>query len=177
MEGETAGGGARRWAIGLIAAGVGVVGYALFFRGGDEDAIRGRLDALAEAVRLRESETNPVVRGARIQGAFSEIFLPKIRVSIDELGAIGSDRRDLAGVAAQAGARYRSADLSFGSVAVTVAEARESAQVTATATLTGTAHDGDPRRDEREVTFELEKVDGDWRIATVRVAAAGETPE
>ena len=162
----------RLWLpIAVIAAGVCLIVYALLLRPSDEDRIRERLDRLASAVGVREDETNPVARGTRLGGELGELFAPEVPVSIPELGG---DRRELAAAATQAGAYYRSADVSFGSVTVRVEPGRTAASASATATLAGIERGGGERRDTREVSFELERIDGDWRITALRVERSDE---
>ena len=64
--------------------------------------------------------------------------------------------------------------MSFGSVTVRVEPGRTAASASATATLAGIERGGGERRDTREVSFELERIDGDWRITALRVERSDE---
>jgi len=149
-----------------------LLGYAIFFWPNDEEKIRARLDELSEALRQTESETNVVVRGARIHGAFSDIFTKEVSVRAPELGPLGSSRKELAATAASTGARFRTADVSFDAVQIALDPGKQHADVTSTATLTALEHGGGMRRDTREVELDFEKVDGDWRIVAIVVRRA-----
>jgi hypothetical protein len=161
----------RYWGpIALGGAGVLLIGYALFFRRGDDEKIRRKITDLAEAVRMTEGETNVVVRGGRIQSAFSEIFAKDVRVVIPDLGPLGSTRKELAGVAAQTGLRFQSAEVSFDGVSVAIEPSKTAASASANGTFTGFEHGSGIRRETRKVEFRFDKIDGDWRIVSLDVA-------
>ena len=156
--------------VSVIALGLSLIGYAVFLRSSDEDEILECLDTLAETVRLNESETNPVLRGVRINAAFADIFTKDVSVRIPDIAEIGSDRRDLAGAAAQVGGHYRTADVRFGSTNIAIDPSKTTAAVTTEATVSALRYDGQARMDTRGVTFRFDKVSGDWRIASIAVA-------
>ena len=156
--------------VSVVAVGLAVIGYGIFGRSSDEEQILERLDLLAQTIRQEESDTNPVVRGARINSVFVDLFTKQVSVRIPDLAEIGSDRRDLAGAAAQVGARYRTAHVRFESAKVDLDPSKVSAGVTTQATLNALGHDGELRRDTRGVKLQLDKVDGDWRIVSITVA-------
>lgn len=164
----------KRWLpIGLVAAGVALAVYATFFWSSDEDRIRARLDQLAAAVRVGGGE-NPVFRQARLRGDFAEIFTKDARARVAEVAEGLQGRDALVGAATQLAGPYQTADVSLGGVGVRIDRAGVTAEVDATATLTGVMHGQPPRRDERKVTFQLEKIDGDWMIVSATVAARAE---
>lgn len=148
--------------------------WLLFFRTSDERAIQKKLDRLATAVRVEGSE-NPVMRGARLQGEFTEIFVKDVLVEIPELTSIKSGRQELLAVATQAGGYYQSVRLSFDQTKIQLDDAKRSARVSCTVTLTVSRGAGD-ERDSREVTFRFDKIDGDWKIAQVVVSPKRESP-
>lgn len=156
--------------VSVVGVGLAVIGYAVFGTSSDEDLILERLELLAETVRQDESDTNPVIRGARINSVFAELFTKQVSVRVPEVPDIGADRRDLVGAATQTSARFRTASVKFGSTRVDLDPSKMTAGVTTKATLDGVAHDGDMRRDTRGVTLRFEKVDGDWKIVALTVA-------
>jgi phosphoribosylformylglycinamidine synthase len=156
--------------VSVVALGLAVIGYGVFGGSSDEEQILERLDLLAQTIRQDESETNPVLRGARINSVFVDLFTKQVSVRVPDLPDIGSDRRDLAGAAAQTSARYRTASVQFGAAKVDLDPSKMSAGVATQATLTAVGHDGELRRDTRGVKLQLDKVDGDWKIVSITVA-------
>lgn len=161
----------KRW-LPLVAIAIGVLlaGYAIVFWSDDEDRIRARLAQLAAAVRIGENDTNVAMRALRLQGEFREIFVERPSVNVPDLPEIPSSRKELVQAAAGAANFFSSAEVSFGSVKVAVDEGGTRANVDATASLTGSRHGGEVRRDSRSVVFRFEKVDGEWQIASVTVS-------
>jgi len=145
-----------------------VAGWFLFFKTTDEREIQKKLDRLALAVKVDGAE-NPIVRGARINSEFSEIFVKEVLIEIPELTEIKSGRQPLTGVATQAGSYYTSVKLSFDRVEIVLDDAKRSARVGATASMVASRGGGD-ERDTREVTFRFDKIDGDWKIASIVVS-------
>jgi hypothetical protein len=150
----------------VLAACVGA--YFLFFRTSDEREIGKKLDRLAQAVRVEGAE-NPVMRGTRINSEFAEIFVKEVIVEIPELTDIKSGRHELTVVATQAGSYYQSVRLSFERVQLQFDEAKRTARVGATATMIASRGSGD-ERDTRELTLRFDKIDGDWKIASIVVS-------
>jgi phosphoribosylformylglycinamidine synthase len=165
----------KRWLpLGLIAAGLIGLVYAIFFWSSDEDQIRARLAQLADTVRISDGELNPVVRHGRIRQEFAEIFVKEVRAEVSELSEGLHGRNELAAAATQVAGAYRSADVSFGGVDIRIDRSGMTADVNASATVTGAQHGQPVRRDERQVSFQFEKIDGDWKIVSLTVAARQE---
>ncbi|MCA9598950.1 MAG: nuclear transport factor 2 family protein [Myxococcales bacterium] len=162
----------RTLAVVGIVLGLGITGYALFGGRSDEEKIRALLDHLAEVAGVSGTE-NPVMRAGRLRGAFADIFTKDVRVQIPELSSLKSGREGLVALATQAGTAFRSAEISLGSVEITLIASGQAARVRCTATLVGDRGQG-LRKDERSVRFGLSKDDGDWRIDSVSVSAAEE---
>ncbi|XXY53076.1 nuclear transport factor 2 family protein [Sorangium sp. So ce269] len=161
----------KRWLpLGLIAVGVVLAVVALLFSPSDEDRIRDRLTQLEEAVRIDDGERNPIVRHGRVRKEFAEIFTKEASASVVELGDRISGRDELAAAATQAAVIYQTADVSLGDTEIKVDPAGMTAEVTATATVTGARHGHPVRRDELPVALRLEKVDGDWKIISATVS-------
>lgn len=159
----------KRWLpLGLVLLGVAVIAYALLGPS-DEDRIRELLDRLAAAVGVDEGERNPLVRHGRLRGEFAEIFAKEASASVPEVGEGLHGRDQLVAAATQVGSVYQSADVGLGDVKVSVDKAGQSAEASATATITGAMHGQPLRRDERSVRFRIEKIDGDWKIFSVTV--------
>ncbi len=150
----------------VVAAGIGLAGYAVFAGKSDQERIADQLERLERVVEISGDE-NLLLRGSRIRGEFQEIFVKDVAVKIPELTSLGSGRAPLAGVATQAGARFSSADIDFGKLDISVGNA--GANVKAPVTLTANDRAGRVRCDRRQVRIGFVKVDGDWLISSVRV--------
>ncbi|XXX74391.1 nuclear transport factor 2 family protein [Sorangium sp. So ce134] len=160
----------KRWLpLGLIALGAVLAAVALLLSPSEEDRIRDRLAQLAAAVRIDDGERNPLVRHGRVRKEFAEIFTKEASARVVEIGDRLSGRDDLAAAATQAAVVYQTADVSFGDTEIQVDPAGMTAEVTATATVTGARHGQPARRDELPVALRLEKVDGDWKIVSAIV--------
>ncbi|KYG10651.1 hypothetical protein BE21_10760 [Sorangium cellulosum] len=160
----------KRWLpLGLIALGAVLAAVALLLSPSDEDRIRDRLAQLADAVRIDDGERNPLVRHGRVRKEFAEIFTKEASARVVEISDRLSGRDELAAAATQAAVVYQTADVSFGDTEIQVDRAGMTAEVTATATVTGAQHGQPARRDELPVALRLEKVDGDWKIVSATV--------
>ena len=157
----------------LLAAALGA--WFLLSRGSDESQIHGKLDRLAKAVRVDAPE-NAVVRHARVNSEFVEIFTKDVLVEIPELTSAKGGRHELVGIASQASAYYGTVDLAFSRVEITLDAGKRNARVGATVTVTGRPQTGGPERDSRECTIRFDKIDGDWKIASVVVSPRAEPP-
>ncbi|WP_438015336.1 nuclear transport factor 2 family protein [Sorangium sp. So ce315] len=169
----------KRWLpLGLIAVGVVLAVVALLFSPSEEDRIRARLTQLEDAVRVDDGAHNPLVRHGRVRKEFAEIFTKEASARIVEIGKRLGSRDDLTAAATQAAVVYQTADVSFGDTDIQVDPAGTTAEVTATATVTGARHGQPVRRDEVPVALRLEKVEGDWKIisATVHPRRAPDAP-
>ncbi|WP_437895716.1 nuclear transport factor 2 family protein [Sorangium sp. So ce124] len=160
----------KRWlALGLIAAGAVLGAAALLLSPSEEERIRERLAQLEDAVRIDEGERNPLVRHGRIRGEFAEIFAKEASARIAEIGDSLRGRDELANAATQAAVVYQTADVSLGGTEIQIDPAGMTAEVTATATVTGARHGQEVRRDELPVALRLEKIDGEWKIVSATV--------
>jgi hypothetical protein len=160
----------RRTAIAASATAVGVmgIGYALFAPVSDEELIAEVLDRLAGALSFSEPIANPLFFGSHLAETFNQILVDNVDIRVVEVSAqIPSHRGKLALAAARVLQRYGSLDASFGSIDISVNG--DAASVNAEATLMGHVS-GELRRDSRAVAFDFSRVDGDWRIASARVA-------
>ncbi|WP_437875359.1 nuclear transport factor 2 family protein [Sorangium sp. So ce513] len=160
----------KRWLpLGLIAVGVVLAVVALLFSPSEEDRIRARLTQLEDAVRIDDGAHNPLVRHGRVRKEFAEIFTKEASARIVEIGNRLGSRDELTAAATQAAVVYQTADVSFGDTDIQVDPAGMTAEVTATATVSGARHGQPVRRDEVPVALRLEKVDGDWKIVSATV--------
>ncbi len=157
-----------------IGIGVGLIiaVYALFFSTSEEDKIREKLDQLERVVAVK-GQTNPVVRGARIKEAFSEIFIKKVLIKIPELTQVETGRMELVGLATKAPMMYETVSVDLGGLEIQLDQQALSAVAFGEAILTGT-RSGEPRRDDRTVSFRFDKIDGDWKIVSLSVSAKDE---
>jgi hypothetical protein len=149
----------------LLALGLTLLGWALFARETDEEAIRRRLDTIAAAVAIAPDE-RVVARALRVKEALSESVARDARIAVPELGE-RLDRDELVGAAAQAGQRWKTGSLAWDEVEVTL-HGEHAARVTAIARLDGTAG-GEPRSDARPVTIDLARRDGEWIVTSLAV--------
>ena len=163
----------RILALGGIAAGLGLVGYALFSGETDEEQIRRRLDELAVAVEVAGEPQNVAVRGLQLKGKFQELFEQNVTATIPELGSSRSGRQDLAALAARSTVYFESLDVDFEDVSVSIDGTQANARVETTAVLTAARRgQGDLQRDQRRVRLRFFKdQEHGWRIASVKVGA------
>lgn len=156
--------------IGVGALGVALVAAGLFFWSDDEDEIRELLDRLARAVAPPASgAANPAFRALDLRGALREIFTADAKVDAPELaetGPLGVD--EVVAASMRYGERYVGSSITLTRLSIEVSKGGETAMAEALAVLEGGGAELG-RRDERELRFDLVKVDGDWRIARVIV--------
>lgn len=160
--------------VALVALGLGLIGWALFLRESDEEAIRRRLDSISRAVQIVPEE-GVVARALKVRGGFDASFDRTARVKIPELGE-QLDRDALVGLATQASQRWTSGELGWADVAVTVAEDGATGHVDATAKLSGTQR-GEPGDEERRLAIDLRKHEGEWIVTSLEVKRPGEGGE
>ncbi len=165
----------RLW---LLFAATLVVGAGVFWftRTSDDDQIRAQLTRFA-SVMHKARDSNVMLRAADLRSEFAAIFDESPHVNIPDLTAPLPDaRRGLADSAAELTSSVQTLDLDFTDIEIKLDDARASAQVNATATLTMStagANEGTSRQ-ARPVTFLLWKRDGTWRISAVNVWAEDE---
>jgi phosphoribosylformylglycinamidine synthase len=157
-----------------VIAGLAIFLYAVFFAESEEEKVRGRLGELADAVAVREGETNPLLRGARLKDAFEELLAKEVVVRIPELAGAVAGRRDLVGIATQAASLWRTASFDLGGLRLELDEPKTSAHATGEIMLVGTRHSGEPERDERSVSIRLDKIEGRWLVVSIAVSAPSE---
>lgn len=163
----------RLVAIAAGVLGIGVIGYAVFSEPSDEEQIRELLERLETAVVV-DGRENLLIRKARIDGEFDEIFDADVRVSIPELTSLKDGRSGLSMVATQAGSYFQTASVDIDDLELEVGSI--GANVNARASLVAT-RSGGPERDDRQVRFELSKSSGDWLITAVEVTPRWEEDE
>lgn len=149
----------------LLAVGLGLVGWALFARETDEEAIRRRLEVIAGAVAILPEE-GVVPRALRVKEGLEESIAKDATIAVPELRE-RLDRETLIGAAVQAGQRWSSGRVSYRGLSI---EKRGDGQahVSATAVLDGTSG-AEPRSDERSVSIDLRRVDGEWVVTRLEV--------
>ncbi|AKT39338.1 nuclear transport factor 2 family protein [Chondromyces crocatus] len=157
----------KRWLpIGLVVLGVAFIAYALF-GASDKDRVLALLHRAADAVRVEEGDTNPVVRLGRVRSDFSEIFSKDASASVPEINQRLQGRDALVDATVKLGAVYGSAHVTLDDIDLQMDPGGLTAEAKATATVTGAQHGQSVRRDERKVMFRAEKIDGDWRLVSV----------
>ena len=164
--------GAARWLpLLVVVLGLGIFAAATFLGSTDEELIRARLGALADAIEVKASEQNVVLRGARIKDAFNGIFVKDVTVEIPELTDVRSGRMELVQVAAQAMTLYRTAAVDVSGLRLDIDKAGLSAVASGSVRLQATRHSGEAELDTRTVSIRLDKIDGRWLIVSVAVSA------
>jgi ketosteroid isomerase-like protein len=162
----------RRVFIGVGALGVALVGAGLLFWSDDEDEIRELLDRLTRAVAPPASAAaNPAFRALDLRGALREIFTSDAKIDAPELaetGPLGVD--EVVAASMRYGERYVGSSITLTRMTIEVSKLGDTATSTALAVLEGGGTELG-RRDERELRFDLVKIDGEWRIARVIVGA------
>ena len=158
-------------AIGATAFAAVVVVWLTVFRASDDARIREQLAKLAAAVRVTadDAQTNPIGRFAHVNDAFTKLFDRDVRVSIPELTSLDSGRRPLAELATSAPRVFRSFDVDFSDIEVKIDDAKSSALVGATASVSAVEQGNTPRADKRAVDFRFAKQDGEWLITSLTV--------
>lgn len=152
----------------LIAVGLAIAGYAIFFASSDEEQIEERLLQLADAVRVDSDELSPLTRAARVRDEFSEIFTEDARAAVAEFDEDLDGRGAIIAAATQLGAAYQSASVDLSAIKVKLDGA--AAEVRATATVTGAMHGQGTSREKRRTLFQMRKADDGWRIASAVVS-------
>jgi len=155
----------------LVVAGLGIFAVATLWGSTDEELIRARLTALADAIEVKASETNAVIRAARIKDAFSDILIKEVTVEIPELTEVRSGRMELVRVAAQAMTLWRTAQVDVSGLRLDIDKAGLSAVASGSVPLRATRHSGEAELDTRTVSIRFDKIDGRWLIVSVAVSA------
>jgi hypothetical protein len=151
--------------IALLAVGLALIGWAIFLRESDEEAIRRRLDAISAAVFIDPSE-GTVARALKVKGGFDESIARDAAIAVPEIDE-RLDREALMGFAIQAPQRWSSGALGWEDVVVKV-EQGQSAHVNAVARLGGSGRRGQGD-EQRRVALDLRKVEGDWVVTSISV--------
>lgn len=155
-----------------IALGLLIAVYALFFAQNAEDAIRDQLDRLEAAVAV-EPGTQPVIRAARVKGAFKELFVKEVTFDVPELDGSDQGRDELVGLAAAAPRLFQQAHVDLDGLAVQLAADEKSAIAVGEAVIVGARHGAAVRRDTRTVSIRFDEVEGDWLIVSLSVSPPG----
>jgi hypothetical protein len=161
----------KRWLPHIgIAVGLLIAVYALFFSESDEDRIRGRLEQLEDAVAVTAGDTNLVLRAARVNAEFAEIFVKDVGFEIPELSSAAGGRAELVGLAANAPQLYATASVDLGGLAIEIDDQGMTAVAFGEATVRGTRHSGDPEGDSRTVSLRFDQIDGEWQVVSLSVS-------
>jgi hypothetical protein len=147
----------------------GVLVYAVFFWPSEEEKVIEVVLDFCHAVRVSGPNENPAFRRLRLEGELGELLVASASADVPELEAGIQGRREIVQLASAAATQWATAAVSLDGIQAKIDAARTKATVRATATLDATQHGGTPRRDTRQVTFELEKVDGRWWIVAIAV--------
>ena len=154
-----------------IALGLLLVAYALWWSDSDEDQIRAKLEAIEEVAEVGRGPTNPLLRAAELRKRLAGICIKDVRIRIAELTEVTRGRDELVRLAAAAPQLYRTVEVDLSDLAVEVDRSARSAAAHGPATLTAVEHGGRVRRDRREVMLRFDKIEGDWRLVSIRVSS------
>ena len=132
----------------------------------EEDKVKKTVERFAKAVEPHP-QANPAFELGRINDTFKDVLADHVEISVPEIPQVPSDRKQLAALAMQGGARYGEVDIGISDVTVKLDEGKTTAQVDCTAELREKG--GRARKDKRRVHFFLRN-DDHWRIATIHVA-------
>lgn len=168
----------RQWlALLTIAAGAGVLGYALLAAPTDEERIEERLHALTAAVSSREPVANVLFRASYLREQFEDYLAPSVQVSVPELGRLPSDHRSLALATAQVQSGMGRFEVALSSVQVRVERDRSPLQATVRARADLSAEGRGLRSESRAVRFGLAKEGGTWRVTRIEASSASDFPD
>jgi len=159
----------KKW---VVIAGCAVLAivtlWLTVFRPSEEDRIRNVLARFTKAVAVR-SDDNILARTGRLRSELKETVTDDVYVVVPDFSIRVVDRASLVDSAAKAGLVFQSADAELTGMTIKVDEGATTAKVDALAIVTGD-RGGERKVDKRSVHFLLRK-DGDWKIATIDVAA------
>jgi hypothetical protein len=155
---------ARRATIAVSALAVAALAW-LFWPESDEAAIRRRLRDVVEEANARTGEgLEAVAKAARIGAYFTE----NVVVDLGKGAAPVSGRQMLIGMAASPQRPSAPLVVALEDITVVKRPGADVADVTLTATLTGTEiGTGERTMDAREFALEVRREAGEWRIARV----------
>jgi len=162
----------KRW-LGLVAValGLGIFVYAMFFGASEQEIIRKRLRIVVNAVELKASDTNLVLRAARIREAFAEVLTKEVVIEIPELAEAKTGRAEAAQLATSAATMYRTAAIDIDGLSIDVDQEGQSAHVSGKVRVQSTGRSGEPAQDTRTASIRLDKIEGKWRIVSLTVSA------
>jgi hypothetical protein len=154
----------------IIAAGFALIGWAVFGRETDEEALRRRLVEMSTALEINPTE-GLVVRGLRLKRDLPDYLVEEAKFHVPQAGG-DMTRTEVIASATAAQTRWPSARIGWSGVDVTL-DGRGGARVVGTAELT---RDGDvgPRTTPRKVTMDWVKKDGEWMVRTLDVGEAAD---
>ena len=162
----------KKWLpVAAIVAGLAILGWSLLGRTSDEERVRAQLQALADALEVKPSESSVVFRAARLKDRLSTLLAKEIVVQIPELDGQTTGRRAVVQLAAQAPTWYQNATIDVGGLSVTVDAKSRSALANGNVELKGLRHSGEAEVDRRLASLRLDEIDGDWLVVSVIVAA------
>lgn len=150
----------------VIAVGLALIGWAIFGRETDEEAIRRRLAEMSEVLAIDPSE-GLVVRGLRLKRDLPGYLTDDATFQVPEAGG-DMTRNEVVSSATAAATRWPSAVVGWSDVAV-VLDGRGGAQVEGDAELTR-RDEGGGRSTRRHVSMAWTK-DGAWKVRTLAVGA------
>lgn len=145
--------------VGIIAIGLALIGWAVFGRETDEEAVRRRLVEMSAMLAIEPSE-GIVIRGLRLKRDLPDYFVEDANVKVPQAGG-DMTRNEMIASATAAQTRWPAAHVSWSNVEVTL-DGRGGAHLEGIAELTRT-DGGTARSTERNVTIEWVKK-GDWMV-------------
>lgn len=161
--------------IGLGAAGVVAISFGVFFMSSDEDEIRALCERLELALTFPADRGNPAFFALAFKEKLADVLAPNAEVVVPEAGEGALGIQALVGGAMQVAGNYQSAAVDLEDLKISIVSDTQAA-VEGRAVATALEHTGGPpRRHERRVRMDVEKIDGRWRFT--RITASREGPQ
>lgn len=161
-----------KWlAVGGMALGVSLIGYAVFARETDEEKILGALGRIERTVRIdADTATNPLIRAGQLKRDYSEIFDKNVTYRIPDLSS-GSTLESLVHLTVQSSMALTTLDVGFSKTDLQLANPPTSAVVKTVAKVRAFHGTSPYEESQRDVRFEFTRSGGDWRITSFNVGS------
>jgi len=131
----------------------------------DRRKIRKRFDLLSQYL-LKEGPENPVVMALKIKNTGS-LFDKKCILEADKYMLTGTySPEEITSYAATARARFANVELRFYDISIEFPD-KDTAHISATATISGTLKSGEVASDAHEIMAEMKKVEKDWLFSKI----------
>lgn len=148
------------------------VTFGVFFMSNDEDEIRALCERLEAALTFPAERGNPAFFALGLKEKLSAVLAPNAQVIVPEAGEGPLGIQAVVGGAMKIAGNFKSAGVDLEDLTITIDGSR--ATVEGRAVATAFEHGGGPRRHERRVRMEVDKIDGDWRFTRITATRTAE---